>query len=216
MGKNKLSIYATDEFINDFKKLLSLSQNHLKLFKSTFKEDNESFNFDDSNLIEKYLSSAKIDIGTLTSISAVVKYIYKNILENSLSSKDVTSELKLLSEKSKTKLSDNKLNILVDLFFVSQNVIDKYNDSPYLRSVVPNLISTTALFDLRTVYNESDEIKCLKPISVIRLETEDDKENKSQFRFQTDLQKLDKLIEFFKEYRDKLSKLEELSKQIKL
>ncbi len=214
MAKKNLSVYATDEFVNDFKKLILLTQSNLKLFKETFKKD-ESFDFEDTELIEGYLSHIKIDIETLSSISAVVKFIFKHILENAVSSKEIETELKLLSEKSKTKLSNNKLKLLVELFSVSQNVMEEYSDSPYLRSIIPNLNSTIALFDLRAVYNDSDEFKSLKPVSIIRFETKDDKDNKSQFRFQTDLEGLNKLIEYLEEYKGKLSKLEELSKQIK-
>lgn len=214
MAKNKLAIYATEELINDFKKLLSLNHSQLKLFKDTFKKE-ESFDFDE-DLIEKYLNDVKIDVKKFLSISAVVKYIYKYILKNSISSNEFKSELKLLSEKAESKLTDNKLKILVDLFYVSDNLLEEYADSPYLTSVIPNLSSTVALFDLRAIYKnpDSNEVKTLKPISIIRLETEDDKDNKDNFRFQTDLQGLDKFIEYLKTYRDKLSSLEELSKQI--
>ena len=214
MAKNKLAIYATDELINDFKKLLSLNISQLKSFKNSFKQG-DKFDFNE-NFIDKYLKEVKIDINKLSSISAVVKYVYKYIIENSITSNEIDTELKLLADKSDIKLPENKLKILLDLFEVSDATIEEYSDSPYLHSVIPNLTSTVALFDLRAIYKGTDskELKSFKPISVIRLGAVDDKDNKNYFRFQTDLQGLNKLIEYFEEYRDKLIQLEELSKKI--
>ena len=98
MARNKLVIYATEEFVNDSKKLLSLNLSHLKLFKNTFKRE-DKFDFDE-DFIDEYLNEVKIDVNNLSSISAVVKFINKYILEKSLTPDEIGLELQLLAEKS--------------------------------------------------------------------------------------------------------------------
>ncbi|MEP4534745.1 MAG: hypothetical protein ABJ004_16760 [Cyclobacteriaceae bacterium] len=215
MAKGRLSIYVNTDFLNDFSKTLTLTIEQIQFFTEHFRKE-ESFEFKTED-VEKFVDQFNFDPNNLAPISSVVKFILKYCIENNYTEEDIASELEQLATKVSKKLGKGKLNAFLDLFKISEDTFDKLSTSPYLNSIIPLLTSSTALFDLRTVFeSDSDNIKTLKPVAIVRLEAIDDKENKQYFRFQIELESLKKIISFFEGYRNRLEKLDEINEKVSL
>jgi hypothetical protein len=214
MKKNTLALFASEELIKDFSKLIALKPNQLKEFIDTFKQEGR-LDFDDDE-IKNYIEKHSCDISVFSSIASSAKYIFRFVLENRLNNEETKIELLKLAEKAEIKMTKEKLTLLNVLFKVSKDIQDEYAISPYIGSIIPRLQSCTSVFDLRAIYKD-DEPKNITfiPVALIRILAEDDKDNKKSIEFQTDIKSLEKLYKYFGEYIEKLKEMEKISKKIR-
>lgn len=216
----KLSLYlfATEEFIKDFKVLCELTPTQLKVFNDTFKlEDDIDF---DEEKIKSVIEKLNVDVKKITNSVSVAKFIFKKVIEVDLTKEELKLELKTLAEKNGIKLIGKKLSTLVEFFDIPQQIRAKYSKIPYKKSIIPLLSTCTALFDIRAMYDDENKdnskISSLFPIAIIRSIAKDDKDNIKSIEFQAGIEGLDNLLGWLKAYRERLLDLEKKIKQINL
>lgn len=212
-----IKLLASKAFLEDFSKLCKLTAKQINLFGNVFKSE-EEFKFGDDE-VKKFLIESGVKPETYSSVASLVKYLFDNALSKEVNFEDLYEELIEYAEEKSIKLPKTKATAIKKLFDFETDIHAKHSSKLYLYGVLPSVKSVSAVQELRTIFHSSEEnktaenkIKELLPISLIRFILRDDQGKENEFHFQADLKTLNKLLDYFQEYKEKLEKISKFAK----
>ena len=209
-----IKLLASKAFFEDFSKLCKLTVKQIDLFANVFKSD-DGFKFGDDE-VKKFLVESDVQPETYSSIASLVKYLFDNALSKDVIFDDLFEKLVEYAKEKSINLSKTKANAIQRLFKFQTDIHAKHTSKQYLYGVLPSVKSVSAVQELRTIFHSSEEnnkkIKELLPISLIRFILSDDQGTEKEFHFQANLETLNKLLDYFQDYKDKLEIITKFSK----
>lgn len=197
---------AGEDFLEDLKKLLSLSPETIRLVAEVANTD-EGLDTSDET-VAGIVRETKIDSRTIFSALRLTLFLRKRSSKRDIPIDGVMSELAAYCEAKQLSDYGPSLEAARSLIEMKEAFIESRRRSRVEDGVLYSLKSVSAVQDLRAVFND-DEVKELVPILLMRLTLENDMEEEKRFSFQmtkTQFEKFQKAVEEYKEDVDKLEK----------
>jgi len=202
------TILLGDEFLDDFKKLLSLSPEQIKEI-GRLTDTEKGFDVSGEDL-EEMNEVVKIDEKILSGIIPVSKYIYEKAREKTLSSNDVLSDLQMIAKKISIEIPKTQEEALRSLFERKKEYHRRERVDNYRRGIIPRLYSISLVCDWRAVFDENtNEFLEWIPVVIGRFRTVSDVDEKKEMTLQFDEESLAELREAIEEVLGQLSKVRE-------
>lgn len=200
-GSKETFILASEDFVKDFKELVSLSRKSILYLASTMNTE-YGFGIPAEITPQEIISEINVLPDQLQKIFNISQFIYKQVVEKDIDLDNLFLNLKDIVQKHRLPTITKKKTALKKLFFISPKYKEKQKKLPYIKGLNYNLYSIAITCEARAIYplKESEKIEILgyHPLLTMMIETKNYKDEAKKMLFNMDEEGLDSLIEKLK------------------
>jgi len=197
---------VTDEFVEDFRKLVALSPDQIRAIAKYVNTDS-GFALADEDSIRKLIRESGVSTNRLTDVYKIAKFIFDRVYEDQISPNALLDAFSSLATKHDIPDLQERREALGELFTVKSTYRELKRVRACASAVVPRFESAATVQDVRAIFDdEQSDLLSLTPVALVEIKVEKNGEDDS-FSFQTDEDGLDELVKILSACQKRLKVL---------